>query len=95
MGIGRIFAAVVLAAVLGVPHGVWADETIMVTGPVTWVSQDAIEVGGHRGLITTATDIRSDGHRVTLASIARGMIAQLELDASGHALEIDVHGVVE
>jgi len=95
MSIGRILAAAAFAAVLGVPHGVWADETIMVVGPVTWISQDAIEVNGRRGLINSQTDIRSDGHHITAASITRGMLAQLELDASGHALEIDVHGVRE
>jgi hypothetical protein len=95
MRIGRMFAAAAFAVVLGGPHGVWADDTIVVAGPVTWITQDAIEVGGRRGLINSQTAIMSDGHPISVTSISRGVMAELELDASGHALEIDVHGVRE
>ena len=71
------------------------DETFTVSGPISWVSEDAIEVGGRRGLIDASTDIRSDGRSISVASLHRGMTAEMELDASGHALEIRVSGVAE
>ena len=95
MRIGRILAAAALVASLGVAHGVWADETRIVNGTVGWITQDAIEVAGTRGLINSQTDIRSDGSPVAVTSITRGMLAELEVDSSGHALEIQVHGVRE
>jgi hypothetical protein len=72
-----------------------AAEVVQVAGSVTYVSTDVVEVAGRRGLIVPTTAITSDGREVSLAAIQVGMPAELEIDASGRALELRVKGAVE
>jgi hypothetical protein len=85
--------ALALASLGTAPAG--ASEVVEVAGSVTYVSTDVVEVAGRRGLIVTSTSITSDGRSVSLASIHVGMPAELEIDASGRALELRVKGAVE
>jgi len=72
-----------------------AADVTMVTGVVTLVSTNLVEVAGRRGMITTATSITSDGHPVSLGAIQVGMPAELEIDPAGDALDLRVKGAVE
>ncbi|HZR82077.1 MAG TPA: hypothetical protein VFD92_13355 [Candidatus Binatia bacterium] len=71
------------------------DDTHQVSGVITWISEDAVEVGGQRGLFEDSSDVRSDGRPVSRASVRAGMPAQMETDAAGRVLELRVNGVVE
>jgi len=71
------------------------DVPEVVGGTITWISQDAVEIDGRRGIIEPSTDFRSDGHRIALSSIQKGMPAEMEVAADGIVLEIRVNGVVE
>jgi len=72
-----------------------AAEVTTVSGVVTWVSTDVVEIAGRRGLITNATSITSEGRTVSLGAVVVGMPAELETDPSGQALEVRVKGAVE
>jgi hypothetical protein len=87
--------AIALAATVSGPTCGWAAETTTVSGAVTWISQDAVEVGGQRGTLGEGSDIRSDQHTVSWSSIRVGMPASMETDAAGRVLELRVSGVVE
>lgn len=88
---------VALALVAGTfaPGLAAAAEVTSVAGSVTYVTTTVVEVGGRRGLIDSATAITSDGRAVSLGAIQLGMPAELEIDASGRALELRVKGAVE
>jgi hypothetical protein len=83
------------ALVLTAPTTVRGGDVTTVFGSVTFVSKDAIEVDGRRGLITSATSVTSDGHPVSPVSLQVGMPAELEMDPAGNALEVRVKGAVE
>jgi hypothetical protein len=70
-------------------------ETFHYVGTVDFISQDAVEVSGHRGLVGTQTSFVSDGHPVAPTSIHPGQQGDLEVDSDGRALELRVTGVVE
>ena len=86
VGLGLILAAATPAV---------GDDVTLVSGSVTYVSKDVVEVGGRRGLITNATSIVSDGHPIAIGSVQIGMQAELEIDPAGQALELRVKGAVE
>ena len=87
--------AAALAAVVSGPVKARASETTTVAGAVTWISADAVEVAGQRGMLGEDSDIRSDQHTVSWASIRVGTPATMETDAAGRVLELRVTGVVE
>jgi len=89
-----LLAAALAAAVSG-PIRAWASETTIVAGAVTWISEDAVEVAGQRGILGEGSDIRSDQHTVSWSSIRVGTPATMETDAGGRVLELRVTGVVE
>ena len=89
-----LLAAALAAAVL-VPKLAAAAETTIVTGAITWISADAVEVAGQRGTFGDGSDIRSDEHTVSWSSIRVGTSAMMETDAAGRVLELRVTGVVE
>lgn len=72
-----------------------AADVATVTGVVTYVSTDVIEVSGRRGLIFSGTTIVSDGRQVSLGSVRVGMPAELEIGSTGQALTVQVKGAVE
>jgi hypothetical protein len=72
-----------------------AGDVTVVSGRVSYVSKDVVEVDGRRGLINAATSIVSDGHPVSLDSVHVGMFADMEIDPSGDALQVEVKGAVE
>jgi len=90
----RIVTLAMLAALLS-PWPAPAAELVTAQGMVSWVSQESVEVGGRRALLTPTTAITSDGREVSLASVQVGMPAELEIDAAGRALELRVKGAVE
>ena len=71
VGLGLILAAATPAV---------GGDVTQVSGSVTYVSKDVVEVAGRRGLITNATSIVSDGHPISIASVQIGMAAELEID---------------
>lgn len=73
----------------------WAGDPMLISGTISWVSESAIEINGFRGMIDESTDIRGEGGAASVASLRRGMPAEMELDDSGHALQIRATGVVE
>lgn len=89
----RCIVAIALAFVC--TSVVEAADVTMVSGQVTWVSPDAVEVAGRRGMISSRTSITSDGRSVSVSSIQVGMPAELEIDPAGQALELRVKGAVE
>ena len=91
-----LLAAAVAGAVSGVAGAAWAaSETSTVSGPITWISADSVEVAGRRGILAQGSDIRSDQHTVSWSSIRIGMPASMETDSAGRVLELRVTGVVE
>lgn len=72
-----------------------ASDVTVVAGRVSYVSQNVVEVDGRRGLINAATTITSDGHAISLDSVRVGMFAEMEIDPSGDALQVEVKGAVE
>ena len=95
----RIMMHCIVAAALALatlaPWAARADEVTTVTGAVTFVSTQVVEVDGRRGLLQSDTSITSDGRAVSLAAVQVGMPAELEIDPSGQALELRVKGAVE
>ncbi len=91
-----LLAAAVASAVWGATAE-WSasSETSTVSGPITWISADAVEVAGRRGVFAAESDIRSDEHTVSWSSIRTGMPASMETDSAGRVLELRVTGVVE
>jgi hypothetical protein len=87
--------ALAAALVMAAPATVRAGDVTTVVGSVTFVSKDAVEIDGRRGLITSATSVNSDGHPVSPLSIQVGMPAEMEMDPAGNALEVRVKGAVE
>jgi hypothetical protein len=71
------------------------DGVRSISGSVTWVSADAVEVSGQRALVTGESTVTSDGREVSLTSIRRGMPAQAEIDDAGRLIALYVNGVVE
>ena len=86
---------VCLVLTLAAATPVSADDVTTVSGSVTYVSKDVVEVAGRRGLISDATSITSDGHPIALASVQIGMPAELEIDPGGEALQLRRKGAVE
>jgi len=100
-GWGRVLVPLLLAALVmlaspprsrGDDNGAPPEQYV---GTIAFISDSAVEVGGHRALITSRTSIVSDGHAVSVASIQKGMKAEMEVDSDGQALELRVTGVVE
>ena len=94
------FSPFVLAAALAVAASIStppsrADETTTVFGAITYISADAVEVAGQRGLLVNGADIRSDERTVSWTSIRVGMPASMETDSAGRVLELRVSGVIE
>lgn len=97
-GSNRVMRCIVaLAATLGMAtaSAAMAAEVITVAGAVTYVSDEVVEVAGHRGLIVPGTSISSEGREVSITSVRVGMPAELEVDASGRALDLRVKGAIE
>lgn len=78
-----------------VPTASAEEEVRSVSGALAWVSEDAVEIGSTRGLLTSESSIVSRGRQVSIGSLRRGMPATMELDAAGRVLELRVKGVVE
>ena len=91
----RRIVGLALALGLALPSLALAAEVTMVSGQVTFVSKDVVEVGGRRGLIVPGTSIVSEGRPISLASVVVGMPADLEIGSGGQALELRVKGAVE
>lgn len=71
------------------------EEVRSVSGALAWVSEDAVEIGSTRGLLTSESSVFSRGREVSIGSLRRGMPATMELDAAGRVLELRVKGVIE
>ena len=86
-----------LAIVLGLAlaDSARAADVTIVGGVVTYISSENVEVGGRRGLIVPGTTITSEGREISIASVAVGMPAELEIGPDGRALELRVKGAVE
>jgi hypothetical protein len=91
----RCIVGLAMALGLALPSLAPAAEVTIVSGAVTYVSTDVVEVGGRRGLIVPGTSIMSEGRPVSIHSVVVGMPAELEIDPSGQALELRVKGAVE
>jgi len=66
------------------------------SGRITFVSQDVVEVGGKRLLVTPESHLMSQGRSISIGSLQRGMqVAEAEFDDAGQIIELDVNGVVE
>jgi hypothetical protein len=91
----RCIVALAMLTIIMLPYVASAAEVETARGAVSWVSPDAVEVGGRRGLVTPATSITSEGREISIASVVVGMPAELEIDAGGRALELRVQGAVE
>lgn len=87
-------AAALAAAVSGAGPA-WATDPVVVSGAVTWISAEAVEVSGRRAILGAGSDIRSDDRTVSWSSIRVGMPASMEVDGAGRVLELRVNGVVE
>lgn len=90
-----LLVLMVVAGAGGLAGAARAEEPTVVSGTISFVSEDAVELGGQRGIIDSSTDVRSGGHPISAAALRRGMRGTMELDAAGRALEIEVTGVVE
>jgi hypothetical protein len=89
-----LLATALAGASLLTPRLVTAEST-EVAGTVSWISEDAVEVGGKRGLFAPGSDVRSGGVPVAKSSVRPGMPAEMEVDDGGRVLELRVMGVVE
>ncbi|MBY0280369.1 hypothetical protein K2Z84_33975 [Candidatus Binatia bacterium] len=91
----RCIVGVLGALALAFPGAAPAADVTTVSGTVTYVSTSVVEVSGHRGLLEPGTSITSEGRPISIASVAVGMPADLEIGADGRALELRVKGAVE
>ena len=91
----RCIVGLAMAIGLALPSFAPAADVTVVSGAVTYVSTDVVEVAGRRGLIVPGTSIMSEGRSVSIHSVVVGMPAELEIDPSGQALELRVKGAVE
>ncbi len=89
-------ASLAIALVIGVAVAATAQsDTRTYFGSVGFVDDEAVEVAGQRGIVTSGSSVVSDGHAVSLGSVRPGMPATLEVDGSGRIIELRVTGVVE
>ena len=95
IGMMQRIVGLAAALVLFGPARVRAEDVTTVVGSVTYVSEDVVEVDGRRGLITNVTSFSSDNHPISKGSIHLGMMAEMEMDPAGVALEVRVKGAVE
>ena len=84
-----------IAIGMALPASAPAADVTVVSGAVTYVSSDAVEVAGRRGLIVPGTSITSEGREVSIRSVSVGMPGELEIGPDGKALELRVKGAVE
>jgi len=94
-GIRLLVGVLLLASALSKSSFALDESPRLVSGRVTRVDGQTVEVGGQRGVIAEGSDVRSDGRSVAPASIRVGMQAQMEIDARGRVLEIRVEGMPE
>lgn len=95
---GRVRWALALALTLvpwTVPDPCRAGDPVVVSGQVTLVTAESVSVAGRSGLLGPQSDVRSDGHPVSRASLREGMAVRMELDEAGNVLEIRTTGVLE
>ena len=94
-----IHAALLLLplAIFAIPSRTSGDEgaPAKYSGRVDYISDSAVEVGGHRGLISSRTVIISDRRAVALSSVCAGMQAEMEVDPDGQVLQLKVEGAIE
>lgn len=94
-----LLVAVLLSAAvslgLGARASADAGDPVIVEGSITWVSDDAVEVNGERGLLEPSSDVRCDGRSISRSSIHVGMPASMEMDPAGQILELRVEGATE
>ena len=88
-----LLTTMALALPVAIGSASWAD--VRATGQVSYVSEDAIEIGGKRILLTPESLLMSGGREVSAASLRRGMSAEAEVDDAGRLIELQVNGVVE
>ena len=92
-------AAVLLSAAasvgLAAPASADPGDPVTVEGSITWVSDDAVEVNGQRGLLEPSSDVRCEGRSISRSSIHVGMPASMEMDPAGQILELRVEGATE
>jgi hypothetical protein len=91
----RCIVGLLAAMAMAIPPIAGAADVTVVSGVVTYITTDVVEVSGRRGLIVPGTSISSEGREVSLASVVVGMPAELEIGADGKALELRVRGAVE
>jgi len=94
VAVGLVSTAIVM---LESPPRTCADASTpqQYSGTVDFVSDSAVEVNGHRGLIGPKTIVISDRRSVSLTSVHTGMQAELEVDSDGQALLLKVQGAIE
>lgn len=88
-----VFAGVLGAVFMGSATSVGAE--VRAHGSVSYVSEDAIEIGDHRALLTPESLVMSNGREISSASLRPGMRGMAEIDDGGRLLELHVNGVVE
>ena len=88
------FSAAVFGG-LGARASADPGDPVTVEGSITWVSDDAVEVNGERGLLEPTSDVRCDGRSISRSSIHVGMPASMEMDPAGQILELRVEGATE
>lgn len=93
--LGQVLTVVLFWALFLVPQAQAQENLRTVEGEITYVTANAVEVAGVRGLLGPRSSILSSGREITVHSIRRGMSARMELDAAGRVLELRVAGVVE
>lgn len=91
----RCIVGVLAGLSLTLPVQAPAADVTTVSGTVTYVSTSVVEVEGRRGLLEPGTSITSEGRSISIASVAVGMPADLEIGSDGKALELRVKGAVE
>ena len=84
-----------IAIGMALPSSAPAADVTVVSGAVTYIATDVVEVSGRRGLIVPGTSITSEGREVSLKSVAVGMPAELDVAADGKALSLRIKGAVE
>lgn len=95
---GPVRRALTLAVALAswaIPAPCRAGDPVVVSGQVTMVTADSVSVAGRSGMLGPQSDLRSDGHPVSRASLREGMAVRMELDDAGNILEIRTTGVLE
>lgn len=84
-----------IAAGLALPALAPAADVTTVSGVVTYVTSEVVEVSGRRGLIVQGSSITSEGREVSIGAVHLGMPADLEIGSAGQVLELHVKGAVE